>query len=73
MVYIVVPDIVESNAVHGKPQSTYRGKGEIGGEYCICPLSWNEHHNFVCDGRYSKRGWACTPLLHQPGLISLPS
>jgi hypothetical protein len=28
---------------------------------CICLLSWRVHHNFVRDGRYSERGWACTP------------
>ncbi len=27
------------------------------------------HHNFVHDGRYSERGWACTPHPHQPGLL----
>ncbi len=28
------------------PQSTYRGRGEIG--ECIWPLSWSAHHNFGC-------------------------
>jgi hypothetical protein len=37
-----------------RPQSTYRGREEIGD--CICPLSWSEHHNFVRDGRYSEKG-----------------
>ncbi len=32
------------------PQSTNRGRGEIGGVY-ICPLSWSRHHNFARDGR----------------------
>jgi hypothetical protein len=31
------------------PQSTYRGRVEIGG--CICPLSWSIHHNFAPDCR----------------------
>jgi hypothetical protein len=31
---------------------------------CICPLSWSVHFNFVRDGNYSERGWACTP--HPP-------
>ncbi len=30
------------------------------GEY-ICPLNWSVHHNFVRDGRYTERVWACTP------------
>ncbi len=28
---------------------------------CICPLSLGVHYNFVRDGRYSERGWACIP------------
>jgi hypothetical protein len=39
---------------------------------CICPLNWSEHCNFTGDGKYSERGWACTPHFHQPGII-LPS
>ncbi len=39
---------------------------------CICSLSWSVHHNFACDGRYSKRGRACTHHPHQAVLI-LPS
>ncbi len=38
-----------------------RGRDEIG----ECPLSWSVHSNFVCDGKYSERGWACTPHPHQ--------
>ncbi len=38
------------------------------GDY-ICPLSWTVHCNFVRDGKYSKRGWTCTPHPHQPELI----
>jgi hypothetical protein len=40
----------------------------------MCALStyksstWSANYNFVCDGRYRKRGWACTPP-HQAGLI----
>ncbi len=45
-----------------RPQSTYRGE-------CISPFSWSVHHNFLRDGRYSERGWACTPQHHQAGLI----
>ncbi len=48
-------------------QSTYRGRDEIG--WCICPLSWRVHCNFACDCTSSRRGWACTPHPHQPGLI----
>jgi hypothetical protein len=58
------------------PQSTYRGRVEIG--ECICPLSWSVHHNFVRDGRYcsSERGWACTrphqmsSFFHQPRMYA---
>jgi len=35
------------------PQSTYRGREEIGRVYLP---SWNVHYNFVRDGRYSERG-----------------
>ncbi len=38
---------------------------------CICPLSWSVHCNFTGDGKCNARGWACTPHLHQPGLILL--
>ncbi len=31
-------------------QSTYRGRGEIGGVYLLS-LSWSVHHNFARDGR----------------------
>jgi hypothetical protein len=31
---------------------------------CICPLSWRIHYNFVCHGRYSEKGWVCTPHPH---------
>ncbi len=48
-------------------QSTYRGRIEIGGVYCICPFSWSLHHDFVRDGRYSEKGWACTPHPPSPG------
>ncbi len=30
---------------------------------CICTLSWSVHQNFVRDGSYSEREWACTPPL----------
>jgi hypothetical protein len=46
------------------PQSTYRGRVEIG--ECICPLSWSVHHNLVSNDRYSERGWAYTTTL-SPG------
>jgi hypothetical protein len=39
---------------------------------CICPLSWSVHCNFTGEGKCNKRGWACNPHPHQPGLI-LPS
>jgi hypothetical protein len=39
---------------------------------CICPLSWSVHCNFTGDGKCNKRGCACTPHPHRPGLI-LPS
>jgi hypothetical protein len=32
-------------------------------------LSWSVHHNFVCEGRFSERGWAFTPYPQQHGLI----
>ncbi len=41
------------------------------GKY-ICRFSWSVHHNFVRDGKYSERGWACGPPSHhhhQAGLI----
>jgi hypothetical protein len=49
MLYMVVPDLVERNAVHGKQQSIYRGRGEIGRVYL--PLSWRVPYttNFVHD------------------------
>jgi hypothetical protein len=50
---------VERLADNLQPQSTYRGRVEVG--ECICPLSWSIHQNFVHDGKYSERGWACTP------------
>ncbi len=28
---------------------------------CLCPLSWSVHCNFVRDGNYSEKGWACIP------------
>ncbi len=56
-----------------KPQSTYRGRGEIGGVcLAICPLSSSVHHIFVCDSRYKERGFASTPHPHLPWLL-LPS
>jgi hypothetical protein len=36
------------------------------------PSQRSLHYNFVRDGRYNERGWACTPYSHQPRLI-LPS
>jgi hypothetical protein len=48
-----------------EPQSTYRGRVEIDGVY-IC-LSRSVHRNFVRDGRYSERGWACTLTPPVPG------
>ncbi len=53
-----------------EPQNTNRARVEIG-EF-ICPVSWSVYHNFVHDGRYSERGWACTNHTDQPGLIFLP-
>ncbi len=50
--------------------NVYSGR-EAKGE-CIWPLSWSIQYKFVCDGRYSGRGRACTPHPNQPGLI-LPS
>ncbi len=50
------------------PQSKYRGRVEKGGVYMtICPLSWSVHHNFERDGRYSEKGWSCTPVLTRLG------
>ncbi len=34
---------------------------------CICPLSLSVHCNFVRDGKYGERGWACTPTLTRLG------
>ncbi len=48
---------------------TYRGRVEIWGLYLPSQLERTVHHNFVRDGRYSERGWACIPHPHQPGLI----
>jgi hypothetical protein len=39
-----------------QPQSTYRGRDEIGGVYLPSQLR-SVHYNFVLDGRYSERGW----------------
>ncbi len=37
---------------------------------CICSLSWRVHYNFVCDGRYCKRGGHATSHHpHQPWII----
>jgi hypothetical protein len=36
---------------------------------CICPHSWSVNCNFVRDGNYIDRGWACNPHPYQPGLI----
>jgi hypothetical protein len=38
------------------PQSTYRGRVEIGGVNLPPQLDHMVHHNFVHDGRYSERG-----------------
>jgi hypothetical protein len=38
-------------------------------EYISPHFSWSVHHNFVHDGKYRERGRACTPHLHQAGLI----
>ncbi len=43
----------------------FRGRVEIGGVY----KSSQRTSNFVRDGRYSERGWECTPHPHQPGQI----
>jgi hypothetical protein len=42
MLYMVVPNLVERNAVHGKQQSIYRGRWKIGRVYL--PLSWRVHY-----------------------------
>ncbi len=53
-----------------KPQSTYSGRGEIGGVYlAICPLSWSVHNKFLCDGRYSER-WVCVHPPPSPALAA---
>ncbi len=44
----------------GSTHRVHTGVEQKQGE-CICPLSWSVHHNFVRDGRHSKRGWSCTP------------
>ncbi len=50
-----------------KPQSTYyRGRVEIGEVYLPCQLE-RTLYNFVRDGRYSERGWACKPTLTRRG------
>jgi hypothetical protein len=59
---------VSISGVYSGPQSTYRGRVEIGG-YWIFPLSWSVHHIFERDGKYSERGWAWTPHPHWAGLI----
>ncbi len=51
-----------------RPQSTYRGRVEIGGAYQLVRTP-----HFVRDGRYSKRGWACIPPPPSPGWASFPS
>ncbi len=41
------------------PQNTFRGRVKIGG--VNLPSQLERTPQLVCDGRYSKRGWACTP------------
>ncbi len=41
-------------------QSTYWNRWSV-------RVRWRVHHNFVRVGRYSERGWACTPLPPSPG------
>jgi hypothetical protein len=42
---------------------TYRDRVEIRGSVsALSAGEWRVHHNFVREGRYSERGWACTPL-----------
>ncbi len=60
MLYMVVPDLVESNAVHGN-RRVHIGVGEKYGE-CICPLSWSvpQQTLYMMLDRV-KGGWACIP------------
>ncbi len=44
------------------------GRAEIVSVYLPSQLECI-HYNFLRDGRYSERGWACTPHPHQVGLI----
>ncbi len=61
----------KNTAIESRQQSTYRGRVEIGGVYL--PSQLDVHHNFAFYGRYSEKGWACTPHPpNQAGLI-LPS
>ncbi len=45
----------------GEPKYIYRGRVEIGGVYCICPLSWSVHQNCVRDGSYSHQAGRIFP------------
>ncbi len=60
---------VPNSATGPAPQSTYRGRGEIGGVYMPSQLERTPH---FC-GKYSETGWAYTPSppphLRQAGLI----
>jgi hypothetical protein len=47
-------------------QSTYRGRVEIGGVY-LHALSSRHLERTPRDGRYSQRGWECTPTLIRRG------
>ncbi len=49
--------------LRGASESTYRGRVEIGGVGCFCPIGWSVHHNVI---QYMmldivNGGWACTP------------
>jgi hypothetical protein len=56
---------------HLGPQSTYRGRVEMGrGVYSICPLSWSIQHNFVYMMVDIVKGGGRAPHPpHQVGLI----
>ncbi len=53
----------------GTEYSTYRGRVEIGEVFLSFQLEHTVQCNFVRDSRYSERGRACIPHIHQAGLI----
>jgi hypothetical protein len=52
-------------SVFCRPQREHRGRDEKMGS--VSDLSAGAYTaTFVCDSKYSERGWACTPHPHQP-------